>query len=119
MTIVGVSAQGFEGVEDGGSTDFWIPLQNRRELNAWGNPPDDGKLYMADQTWWCLRLIGRLAPGVSRTQAVAQLQPVFQTAAFIGLGGSPMKGEKPPVLSMVEAKGFPGLDMQYSIHCIF
>ncbi len=114
MTIVGVSAQGFEGLEDGGSTDFWIPLQNRPELNAWGNPPDDGRLYVADQTWWCLRLIGRLAPGVSRTQAVAQLQPVFQTAAFIGLGNKPMKDEKPPVLSLVEAKGFPGLDMQYS-----
>ena len=26
MTIVGVAAEGFEGVEAGGSTDFWIPL---------------------------------------------------------------------------------------------
>ena len=47
-TIIGVSAQGFEGLEPGGSTDFWIPLQNRRELNAWGNPPEDGKLYIAN-----------------------------------------------------------------------
>ncbi len=52
------SAEGFEGLEPGGSTDFWIPLQNRRELNAWGNPPDDGKPYIANPTWWCLRLIG-------------------------------------------------------------
>jgi len=64
MTIVGVAAEGFEGVEGGGSTDFWIPLQNRRELNAWGNPPDEGKLYMSDPMWWCMRMIGRLAPGV-------------------------------------------------------
>ena len=112
MTIVGVSAQGFEGLEPGGSTDFWIPLQNRRELNAWGNPPEDGKLYIANSTWWCLRLIGRLAPGVSKTQAVAQLQPVFQSAARIGLG-SPMEGEKPPVLSFADAKSFPGYDQQY------
>ena len=40
ITIVGVAAEGFEGVEAGGSTDFWIPLQSRPELNAWGNPPD-------------------------------------------------------------------------------
>ena len=26
-TIIGVSAKGFEGLEAGGSTDFWIPLQ--------------------------------------------------------------------------------------------
>lgn len=113
MTIVGIAAEGFEGVEPGGSTDFWIPLQDRRELNAWGNPPQDGKLYIANSTWWCLRLIGRLAPGVSRPQALTRLQPAFQTAAYIGLGGSPMPGEKPPVLSLADAKSFPGYDQQY------
>jgi predicted permease len=113
VTIVGIAAAGFEGVEPGGSTDFWIPLQNRRELNAWGNPPEDGKLYSSNSTWWCLRLIGRLAPGVTRPQALARLQPGFQTAAYVGLSGSPMKGEKPPVLGLVDAKGFPGYDRQY------
>src|SRR5580693_4403533 len=34
FTVIGVTAQGFYGVEPGASTDFWIPLQNRRELNA-------------------------------------------------------------------------------------
>ena len=112
ITIVGVAAEGFEGVEGGGSTDFWIPLQSRPELNAWGNPPEDGKTYIANSTWWCLRLIGRLAPGVTRAQAVAQLQPVFQRAAYIGLG-MPMGGEKPPVLSLADARSFPGYDQQY------
>jgi predicted permease len=112
MTIVGVAAQGFEGAEAGGSTDFWIPLQCRQELNAWGNPPDDGKIYITDPTWWCLRLIARVAPGVTRAQALAQLQPIFQTGAYVGLG-SPMKGEKLPVLSFIDAKSFPGSDEQY------
>ena len=112
MTIVGVAEEGFEGVEAGGSTDFWIPLQNRPELNAWGNPLQDGKDYVANQTWWCLRMIGRIAPGVSRAQAIAQMQPLFQTAAYEGLG-SPKAGEKPPVLSFADAKNFPGYDAQY------
>jgi predicted permease len=112
MTIIGVAAQGFEGVEGSNSTDFWIPLQNRPELNAWGNPLDDGKNYIADPTWWCLRLIARLAPGTSRTQAIAQLQPVFQTSAYIGLG-KPMEGEKLPTLSLTDARNFPGYDQQY------
>ena len=113
ITIVGIAAAGFEGVEPGGSTDFWIPLQNRRELNAWGNPTENGKVYLSNPTWWCLRLVARLAPGVTRQQAIAQLQPLFQTAAFVGLGGSPMQGEKPPVLSFADAKNFPGYDQQY------
>lgn len=113
VTIVGVSAEGFEGVEGSRSTDFWIPLQSRRELNAWGSPPEDGKTYIADPKWWCLRMIGRLAPGVGRAQALAQLQPVFQGSAFAVAGGMHMEGEKPPVLSLADAKSFPGYDMQY------
>src|ERR1700733_8453270 len=112
FTVVGVTAEGFEGTEAGQSMDFWIPLQNRVEFNVLGNPPEKGKLYQQDQTWWCLRLMGRLAPGVSREQAVLRLQKVFQTAAYIGLG-SPMAGEKPPVLSFTDAKNFPGYDGMY------
>jgi predicted permease len=112
LTIVGVAAEGFEGVEAGGSTDFWIPMQSRPELNAYGNPLEEGKTYFTTPTWWCLRLIGRLAPGVSRTQAIAQLQPIFQTAAYVGLG-KPKEGEKPPVLSLADAKNFPGYDAMY------
>jgi predicted permease len=107
FTIVGVAAEGFEGLETGKTTDFWVPLQSRSELNAWGNPLQDGKTYLTNSTWWCLRLIGRLSSGVTRAQAIARMQPVFQTAAYVGLG-KPMEGEKPPVLSLEAAKGFPG-----------
>jgi predicted permease len=112
LTIVGVAARGFEGLEAGRSTDFWIPLQSRPELNAWGNPLDEGKTYMANPTWWCLRLIGRLRPGVTKAQAVAQLQPVFQAAAYTGLG-TPSPGDKKPVLNLVDAKGFPSYGEEY------
>jgi predicted permease len=112
LTIVGVSTQGFEGVEAGSSTDFWIPLQSRAELNAWGAPAEDGKTYIAKPTWWCLRLMGRLAPGVNQAQAVAQLEPAFQAAAYVGLG-NPQPGEKKPILSLQEVKGFPGYEEEY------
>jgi predicted permease len=112
LTIVGVAGEGFEGVEAGRSTDFWIPLQSRAELNAWGAPTDDGKIYIGKPNWWCLRLIGRLAPGVNQAQAVAQLQSAFQTAAYVGLG-NPQAGEKKPLLSLQPAKGFPGYEDQY------
>jgi len=112
LTIVGVAGEGFEGVEAGRSTDFWIPLQSRAELNAWGAPTDDGKTYIGKPNWWCLRLTGRLAPGVNQAQAVARLQSAFQTAAYVGLG-NPQAGEKKPLLSLQPAKGFPGYEDQY------
>ncbi|HLH37341.1 MAG TPA: ABC transporter permease [Alloacidobacterium sp.] len=112
VTIVGIAAEGFEGVEAGNSTDFWIPLQSRQDLNAWGSPPEGGKTYIANPTWWCLRMLGRLAPGITKEQAAAQLQPVFQSAAYIGLG-NPEPGEKRPVLSFTDAKNFPGYEREY------
>jgi hypothetical protein len=45
FTVRGITAQGFRGVEPASSTDFWIPLQNRPELNAWGMPGDGDTLY--------------------------------------------------------------------------
>jgi predicted permease len=112
LTIVGIAGEGFEGVEAGASTDFWIPLQSRTELNAWSAPAEDGKTYLERPNWWCLRMLGRLAPSVTKAQSVAQLQPVFQTAAYIGIG-NPEPGEKRPELSFQDAKNFPGYDENY------
>jgi predicted permease len=112
FTVIGISDRGFEGVEPTHSTDFWIPLQNRLAFNVLGNPPEKGKLYQADPTWWCLRLIGRLAPGVSRAQAIGRLQPIFQNASRMGLG-NPQPGERPVVLSFSDPKSFPGYDTRY------
>ncbi len=113
FTVVGIAGRGFEGVEPTHSTDFWIPLQNRPELNVLGNAPENGKLYQDNPRWWCLRLMGRLAPGVSRAQAAARLQPIFAGAARIGLG-NPMPGEHPVVLRFSDPKAFAGFEDQYS-----
>ena len=112
MTIVGVAADTFEGTQPGSSTDFWIPLQSRPELNAYGAPLLEGKTYIENPRWWCLRLLARIPPGTLRSQALAQLQPIFQRAAYEGLG-SPSQDEKPLVLSFADAKNFPGYDDEY------
>ncbi len=62
----GHCAQGFEGVEGGKSDRFLDSAAEPPELNAWGNPAGRWQNYIANPTWWCLQLIGRLAPGVSR-----------------------------------------------------
>ncbi|HXJ05875.1 MAG TPA: ABC transporter permease [Candidatus Acidoferrum sp.] len=111
FTIIGVTAQSFYGVEPGASTDFWIPLQNRPELNAWGTPASGNTLY-GSPSWWCLRLIGRLAPNVTPAHALATLDPGFQHAALIGLGTPDPKRRK-NILALAPAKGIQGLREQY------
>jgi hypothetical protein len=112
FTIVGVAARGFEGTESGSSLDFWIPLQNRPKFNVLSNPQLRGKLYQEDSVWWCLTLLARLAPGVTREQVLSKVQPVFQRAAYIA--GSPEKGEQLPVLSFEDAKNFRSDDRDFS-----
>ena len=59
FTIIGISAPGFHGVEPGVSTDFWVPLQNRPELNAWGEPAAFDSVFGTPK-WWCLQMMARL-----------------------------------------------------------
>jgi predicted permease len=112
LTVVGITAAGFEGTEPGDSIDFWIPLQSRAELNAWGNPAADGQTYLTRQNWWCLRLLARLAPGVTTQQALAQTQAIVARTAFIGISHL-RAGQKPPIVTLQPAKAFPGYADQY------
>jgi predicted permease len=106
FTIVGVAAEGFPGLEQEGSTDLWIPLQRRAELNPWGSPSNQ-TLY-GSPDWWCLRLLARLAPGVSAQQAVAEADASFQAEAYARLAAP--NGAHPRIrLSAVAAKGVVGL----------
>ena len=105
MTIVGVSGAEFKGLERGtGDTDFWIPLQDRVDLNAWGDAGADGKTFYGQPKWWCLLLTARLAPGVSATQAIARVQPLFQTTAYAPVAPPKPNSEK-VYLALIPAKG--------------
>jgi len=111
FTVIGVTAQGFYGVEPASSTDFWIPLQNRPELTAWGEEPSLDAFYGAPK-WWCIQLIGRLVPGVTESQVLAKLDPVFQSAALIGLGTPDPKAKK-NILAFSSTQGIQGLRDDY------
>jgi predicted permease len=85
FTVVGVTPRAFFGVDPGEAVEFWVPLQERPELNAWGVPGDRGTLYNWPK-WWAVPLVARLQKGVTPQQAVTALQAVFWQAANIGAG---------------------------------
>ena len=110
-TIIGVTAQGFQGIEPATATDFWMPLQIRPELNAWGSPADRKSLYGTPR-WWCLRMMARLRKGITLQQAQTALQSTFGEAAKIGVGNIDPKQWK-PLLGFDPAKGIQGYNQQY------
>jgi predicted permease len=111
FTVVGVAARGFFGLEPAKFTDFWIPLQNNAKLNAWGTPSNRESLY-GSPNWWCLRLVARLAPGVTPQQAQAAAAGVFLHAASEGIGSIDAKQWK-PLLAFDQARGIEGYNRQY------
>ena len=87
ITIVGVAAEGFEGADAVIRPISGFPCRTAWARTRGSNPPEDSfKIYRENETWWCLRMLGRLAPGETKAQAVAQLQATFQTAAYVSLG---------------------------------
>jgi len=72
FTIVGVSAEGFDGTMNvGSSQEVTIPLALEPQIY-----PDPKRSYTTGNVWW-LRVMGRLKPGVTREQAQAQLENTF------------------------------------------
>jgi len=111
ITIVGVAPPGFDGVDPvHPAIDFWIPLQQRPQLNAWGTPATDHTLY-GSPNWLALQILGRLRSGVSREQAQAQLTPAFQNALA---NASPVDPhEQKPLLVLSALRGVENLRDDY------
>lgn len=106
ITIVGVTARGFKGIEPASSTDFWIPLQNQPELNAWGTSAGISTLYGSPK-WWSLRMMARLRPGVTPIQAQQALTGTFAGVVKQTIGNVDEKQWK-PLLDFVPARGIVG-----------
>jgi predicted permease len=115
FTMVGIARPGFTGVEpvDQKRMDFWIPLQNRPDITAWGQADQhDGFALYGTKAWWCLMMIGRLEPGVTAKQAQAQLNSLFRQTAY--WGGAKQEPKRPlPELHFSAARGNQGLREGY------
>jgi predicted permease len=112
ITIVGIAPPGFNGVDPvHPAMDFWIPLQERPELNAWGTPPTDHTMY-GSSNWLALLMLGRLRSEISPEQAQAQLTPAFQSALANGSAVDPH--EQKPQLALTGIRGVENLRDDYA-----
>jgi len=66
FTVVGVAPAGFHGVDQILDTQFWVPLGV-----AYGLVPNLPRMGARDYHW--LAVVGRMKPGISRSQVAAEL----------------------------------------------
>jgi len=92
--IVGVTAPEFVSHQGGYAPDVWLPLR----------PSTDRKLLESHSMAFFAGVMGRLAPGVSKTQAETELTALYQQILSAG-------GEKRPADFRISVKpGAQGLD---------
>jgi len=72
LTIVGVSEQGFNGVEPGNSPQIRIPITMQDSM-----PPGQTFLQLSNRRRRFIQVFGRLKPGMTIERAKAGLQPLF------------------------------------------
>ena len=70
MTIVGVSRNGFTGVQVGQTPDVFVPMSMAKQMTF-----DDGALDEWNDYW--MKVLGRRAPGVSDSQARSALNAAY------------------------------------------
>jgi predicted permease len=75
FTIIGVTPQGFHGVEIGGAPDVRIPILMDGQVRPRPGPP----IFEQRGNWW-LSMMARLKPGISIEQAQAATDTIFQIA---------------------------------------
>ncbi|HXA66949.1 MAG TPA: ABC transporter permease [Bryobacteraceae bacterium] len=71
MTVVGVAAAGFRGVDVGAVPAFWMPTSMAKYANV-----DEDDLLNTPVRW--VQILARLRPGISVAQAQTGLQPWFK-----------------------------------------
>ena len=72
FTIVGVSQEGFDGVEQGVATQVYAPVMMKPQMTPLWNDLDNRR-----SRW--VNVIGRLQPGMTVEKAQAALQPFFHS----------------------------------------
>ena len=73
FTIVGVAPPGFFGFEVGSRPEVWLPLQMHPQVST-----GPFKTALKEPGFGWLQLMGRLQPGVSREEARAEMDLVYQ-----------------------------------------
>lgn len=107
VTIVGVAAPEFFGLQPGSSVDLYFPLGMQPQIEPRiADPARPGKSVFTQTDLWWIQLMGRLKPGVTAEQARANLDVIYRPAVLQGLRPEAGRGPLvPPALEVMPASG--------------
>ncbi len=105
-TIVGVMPPRFTGVTPGLFTpDIWIPFTTRPGIGPWGDTTRADQNVFNSRYWFCLSIMARLKPGVTREQARAAADTTFRNFFAADQTPPPKLADLPRIELASGAKG--------------
>lgn len=108
FTVVGVTPEGFDGIDPGVITSVYLPMQSGRLFD-----PEASDRFIGPNYYWA-GIMGRLRPGVTRAQAESVLAGAF-TPWVASTATNDVERANLPVLRLDEgAGGFDTLRRKYS-----
>jgi predicted permease len=119
VVIVGITPEGFDGPRMSESSDITLPLAIAGRLSP--------TLRARSVSVWWLQMMGRLKPGVTREQALAELQPTFADTVRESWAArppdtpNPTRSELPQLRVRPGAQGpdGPRIDAQQILSAVF
>ncbi len=112
VTVVGVEAEGFHGLEVGFTPDVYLPMSlvERGVMQGWKSPPQ-----LSDNSYWWVEVVGRLRKGVSREQARADLGVGFEQMVKALPVKATDHGDWPVLLAESAAHGVNNLGEDFTL----
>ncbi|MGH9572221.1 MAG: ABC transporter permease, partial [Candidatus Acidiferrales bacterium] len=113
-TVTGVAPRTFFGLQAGTAVDLYMDVAMQPRVAP--RMSDPGKsAFTAPNLWW-IEVMGRLKPGVTTEQALANLDVIYRPAVPAGvLKEAQGKALAPPALEVLDAEhGLAGLRNQFS-----
>jgi predicted permease len=106
FTIVGVTEPGFTRLTPGKGADLWIPITQASILGRNYTQP-----AASDHSW--LVVVGRLQPGVSRTQAAAAIESIFLNGTLRGAKPEWTQADNPHLSLLPAQQALKGIRSAY------
>jgi predicted permease len=115
FTVIGVTPPEFYGVDPAQVPDFYVPLHTNLLLDTRKGPRGFGiaERYTQPNMYW-IEMMARLQPGVSRTQAQAELAPPFLVWVSSTAANDGERADLPQLILKEGAAGLDALRRQYS-----
>ena len=104
FTIAGVADPEFDSLSPGRIYDLWLPLSSL----ALVHPTPQDKARPTDAYNWWLVIVGRLKPGVARTQAQAEVSTLFRNEMLHGAKPLSKPEDDPAVAALPAESGLTG-----------